>query len=150
MKNKGLFILLVVLLIGNIIWVYLYLTKHPAPRKGGSRMREQFMREVGFSKKQSADFDQLRNEQRATMEPQMDSMHVVKKKYIQAMFNGMQLDSLQRAYAQEVGRTVIMMDYKMHQQLIEARKICTPEQYVKYDSLVKNILLRQPGKNKNK
>jgi Spy/CpxP family protein refolding chaperone len=109
-------------------------------------MMERFQKEVGLTKDQVKKFETLRQQQKEGMGADFELMNSLKKEYITALFKGTGLDSLKIRYAKDLGEKMLSLDKKMYDNIMEARKICTPEQYVAYDSIVMKMMLHLPEK----
>jgi regulatory protein YycI of two-component signal transduction system YycFG len=148
MKNKGLLLLILVLLVSNVFLLYNYL-QHQSKRNKKVNAMEKFQKEVGFTKEQMNLYSDLRKKQKEELDSTMELIRIQKKEYVNAIFQNKPMDSLKRNYALPLAENMLTLDQKMYAQFMEARKICTPNQYLAYDSLIKHMMLRVPNKKHN-
>jgi Spy/CpxP family protein refolding chaperone len=148
MKNKVLLFLVFLLLISNAIVLYLYINGKHKSMDGKKRMLEKFKTEVGFTDAQAKQFEALREQQKENSKPLMDSIATLRKAYIGAIFANENKDSIREKYMKPIADKMLVMDMAMYNQLMEAKKICTPTQLNAYDSIVKKMMLRTPEKRR--
>jgi Spy/CpxP family protein refolding chaperone len=153
MKNKFLVLTILILLISNLVLLYFHFNKNK--RRGGvssgdfkEKMASKFKKDLGLTDEQANNLTTFRIEQREQLKPKMDSINVIKKEYMSLFFENKNMDSLKNIYAAKIGNSIFDLDISMYKQIVEARKICTPNQYNAYDSLMKKIMLRGTEKHK--
>jgi hypothetical protein len=146
MKNKTGILLLLALVISNAAWFwYHYSMKQKRHGRGPGKMKELITREVGFNAEQEAAFGKIFDANAATAKTIMDSIGLLKKTYVENMSLEQKNDSTQLNYASKIGSLIATMTSNSYKNLmIDARKICKPDQLDKYDSIVKNFLIRTP------
>lgn len=151
--NKKIGILLIlILLCSNVLLLFLYFNKHSKGKGGRQKMLERFKTEVGLTDVQVKQFETLREAQREANKPLMDSIINLRKAYIGVIFAKQPIDSIKRQYSIQLAAKMLQLDIVMHRQLMEAKKICTPNQYAAYDSVVMKMMTRIPdrkGSDKN-
>jgi periplasmic protein CpxP/Spy len=144
-RNKSLALLILVLLAGNAVLLYLYLSKDKKPRRDRMAfMRERLKKEIGFNDSQAVQFEDLRNKQREQMRQQGDSMRKLRGELYDAYNNG-QPDSVINRLLAAGSALQMQADRRFFEDLREARKICTPAQLPAFDSIMKNMMLNRGG-----
>jgi periplasmic protein CpxP/Spy len=143
-KNKILLFVVAVLLLTNIaMLVYFTGIKRP-PQRGGRGERQGpvtgfLQNEAGFSKQQMDVFDSLKKEHRLAIKPLFDDLGKSKDDFYQLIGNSAVPDSVLKAAAAEIGKKQVALDLQFFQNFQSIRKICTPEQQIKFDSLMPAI-----------
>jgi periplasmic protein CpxP/Spy len=148
-KNKILVVLIVLLLLANMAWLFLYIKKDKQPRREGRRMflQSQLEKEAGFSKEQIAQFETLRERQRTQMQPLLDSMEKLRGQVFDIAIKTNNDSSVIRSISQ-VAAIQQKIDLQRLENMREAKRICTPQQIPKFDSLMKRMMMFSGGRRK--
>jgi Spy/CpxP family protein refolding chaperone len=141
-KNKILVTLIVLLLLANVAWLFLYMKKGKHPGREGRRMDfyAQLKNEVGFSDAQVKQMQQLREQHRAQQEPLLDSMAKLRGEIFDRATNTDNDSAVNR----NIMKIVLLqqeMEKKWLTDIREVKKICTPQQTPKFDSLMKKTMM---------
>ncbi|MBL7726666.1 MAG: periplasmic heavy metal sensor [Dinghuibacter sp.] len=148
-KSKVLVAMIVLLLLANAVWVYLYLAKDKGPRRDGRRMfvREQLKKEAGLTDAQATQLEALREKQRKEVAPLLDSMARLRGD-LYDLSAKTAADSAVNGQLARIAQLQTAIDAQMLANLHEARKICTAEQLPKFDSIMKRMMMFSGGKRK--
>lgn len=152
-KNKLLLIAVIGLLLINIAMLFFFLNRDPEKRgpRGGreARMTEFLKQKVGFNAKQLEQYDTLSKQHREKIRSSFDEMRNSKERLLKDLGASAFSDSaMQLAAAQSAGIQK-EMELKMLQHFADIRRICTPDQQPKFDSLFYKIWSRK-GQEKKK
>ncbi len=148
MKNKTALILVFILLATNILLIF-FLFKKGGGRKGGQRqIAEKIANDIGFDKQQKEKFVVAYENTKAQSKQLMDSIGNIKKEYIEKLMLQPN-DSNLHQYTEQIANLILKIDHLNFKNLQASKIICTPSQIPIYDSIVKKIMMRLPGRNKN-
>lgn len=153
-NNKVLLIIIAALLLVNIGLLYFKVWKKVDAHKSTSVRRPQggisslLEKEVGFSKEQLAQYDQLRNKHFESLKPYFDDVRIAKDSLYRLISREQVHDSVIELYAEQVSENQKAVELKMFNYLKTIAALCTPEQRPKYDSLVQRLVKHQPGGRK--
>ena len=150
-RNKGLLLIITVLLISNLALVaYLVFGKQP-PKRSSRPGREEFVnffkKEVGFTDEQAAKFQQLSTEHFEKLRPIMSDVRKAKD----SMFSLMRQDEfpsdsvLQKA-AESIAQKQKLQELQSFTHFRKVRELCTEEQKPKFDSLIRKMINRSFGR----
>lgn len=148
-KSKVLVAMIVLLLLANAVWVFLYLGKDKSPRRDGRKMffREQLKKEAGLTDAQVTQLEQLREEQRKKVAPLLDSMAKLRGRLYDISVTAT-TDSAVNIPMVQIAELQTTIDRQMIGNLRAVRKICTAEQLPKFDSIMKKMMMFSGGKRK--
>jgi protein CpxP len=146
-KNRSLILLIVILLLTNIaVLAYFLWPKTPEKLSGPDRNRykllEPLKNEVGFSDSQIAEYKKIRDGRAGRIKGKVDDLRRVRDSlYILLSVDKPDESSLNRA-ADSIAYRQKLLDLETFEHFKLLRKICTPDQEVKYDSMVQRIVHR--------
>ena len=145
-RTKILTFLVGILLLTNIALVVFFVGKGPEKqqRRGGDRsaaVREFLKDSVGFNEQQLAQYDQLRQQNRDNMRPLFEDLGNAKMAYYK-FINQPAGDSAGQAAAALIGEKQKVLDMAFFNHFRQVRELCTPDQQVKYDSMVQQVIRR--------
>ncbi len=142
-NNKILVIIIAVLLLVNTGMVFFILRTPEKPSFHNdfkAAMPEFLQNSIGFSSQQMSQYDSLSNAYNAKFKANMESLRSDRqqefKQFAQTGFNDSAIDSIV-LLATENRK---LLDVNLLQYTKEIRKICTPEQQPKYDTLLYKVL----------
>lgn len=149
--------LVVFLLLTNIALLFYFTAfnkgepKAPKPEKRGPGITAFLQNDLGFSKQQMQDLDTLKKQHRALMKPLFDDLGKSKDNFYQLIGKPGISDSALRAAAGEIGKKQAALDLQFFQNFNSLRKLCTAEQFPKFDSAMPLLASRmmQPWQKNN-
>jgi protein CpxP len=153
-RQKWLLLLAAILLVTNVITLSIYWsTKRPEEHRndqqgGGDRQRRmgQFMvNELKLDKDQEAVYWKLRDTLVSQQKPVMDSIRDSKKRFFDLLKDTPPSDSVLQANMNEIGHLQKKLDLITFQHFQQVRALCKPEQVLKFDTVVKEIVNRMTG-----
>ncbi len=137
--NRNLLVIIGILVLTNIaiLGYFLWLRQ---PKKAVEKERvsitEQLEKEAGFTKDQIATYKAMKEAQKKAIHPMFEDMRKAKEDLFQRLGD----NSADSATLERLTDTIAARQKRIDLQTInyfrEARKICTPEQQPKYDSIV--------------
>jgi Spy/CpxP family protein refolding chaperone len=148
MKNKSLIILIAVLLLSNIILAYLLFFNKRGMNKNS--MHQKYLKEIGFNAAQVDSFMQIREKGREAVKPIMDSLSQSRNAYLTALSKTPNDTIAIQNLLAKSNEWMFKMDKHNYNNLMEAKKICTPEQLKNFDSLIIERFLKRNRKPNNK
>lgn len=155
-RQKWLLLLVAILLVTNIITLSIYWSMKPAERprneSSGDRQKRmgQFMvNELKLDKEQEAVYWQLRDTMISRQKPLMDSIRNTKKRFFDLLKDPTPQDSVLQAKADEIGALQKQLDLITFQHFQQVRALCKPEQVLKFDTVIKEIVNRMTGAWRN-
>ncbi|MBO9564598.1 MAG: hypothetical protein J7621_17610 [Niastella sp.] len=162
-RQKWLLLLVAILLVTNIITLSIYWSMKPAeqPRNnesGADRQRRmgQFMvNELKLDKEQETVYWKLRDTMLGRQKILMDSIRNTKKRFFDLLKEPAIQDTILQTRADEIGALQKQLDLVTFQHFQQVRALCKPEQVLKFDTVVKEIVNRMtsgwrgPGKPGN-
>jgi protein CpxP len=152
-KNKLLVIIMVILLLTNIALIAFILFNKPEEKRSGRADREAMMTEflqkqIGFDKQQMQQYDTLNNRHKEKMKMRFDEMRNNKQLIYQSVGSQAFSDSAINEAAIKLSAPQKDVETTMLQHFATIRKICTPEQQPKFDSLIYKIWNKAGDKKK--
>jgi len=149
-KNKPLIIIIIILLLTNvaILAYFLWLKqpdKPPPFDKNRDRLAESLKNEVGFNDKQVAEYKKIKDAQWDKMKGRFDDLRKVKDSFFHLLSVENTNDSVLNNAADSIAYRQKALDLEAYAHFKELRKLCTPEQQPKYDSLVQRMFHRMAG-----
>lgn len=156
-RQKWLLLLVAILLVTNIITLSIYWSmKTPdRPKSGqsdGDRQRRmgQFMvNELKLDKEQEVVYWNLRDSMLSRQKPLMDSIRNTKKRFFDLLKEPAPQDSVLQVKADEIGVLQKQLDLITFQHFQQVRALCNPDQVLKFDTVVKEIVNRMTGAWRN-
>jgi periplasmic protein CpxP/Spy len=145
-KNKILIFFVAVLLLTNIAMLFYFIGVKGRSSKGNHGEKRTgpvtgfLQNDVGFNKQQMDAFDTLKQRQRSSIKPLFDDLGKSKDSFYQLIGNIAVPDSILRTAASEIGKKQAALDLQFFQNFRNIRKICTPEQLIKFDSLMPAVV----------
>lgn len=113
------------------------------PQHDRSQMMRTFLKDsVGFSEQQLARYDSVRAKNKEDMKPLFDQMRQSKLAFYNLLKQPGTPDSVTQAAANLMAEKQMVVDMAFYRQFETIRALCTPEQQVKYDSIVQMIVRR--------
>ena len=149
-RTKVLLFLVGILLVTNLVLLGFFVFNKGGREDGGKRpshdrsamMRTYLKDSVGFNDQQLAQFDQVREKNKQDMKPLFEEMRQSKLAFYNLLKQSGNPDSVTRAAANRMAEKQIAIDMAFFKYFESIRTLCTPEQEVKYDSLVQQIVRR--------
>ena len=156
-RNKVLIFFVIFLVLTNIaMLVYFTSIRKPAARARAHGERQGpvtglLQNEIGFDKQQMFIFDSLKQQHRVAIKPLFDALGKSKDNFYQLIGKGSVSDTVLKAAAADIGEKQSALDIQFYQNFLSIRKICTPEQQVKFDSLMPETAskMMQPWQKNN-
>ncbi len=159
-RQKWLLLLVAILLVTNIITLSIYWSMKPAERprnnnESGDRQKRmgQFMvNELKLDKDQETVYWKLRDTMVSRQRPLMDSIRKSKKRFFDLLKEPATQDSALQSRADEIAVLQKQLDLVTFQHFQQVRALCKPEQVLKFDTVIKEIVnrmtsgWRNPGK----
>jgi len=157
-RKKWPLVLVAILLVTNIATLAFMWSirekKKPGNQSPKGRMGQFMVDQMKFTKEQEAQYWQLRDSMLNQQRPIMDSMRASKTKFF-ALLNQPDInDSALQAKTEEIGELQKRLDIVTFRHFQQIRTICKPEQLQKFDTVIKEIVIRmtnfrRPGDKKN-
>ena len=154
-KNRPLIFIIAVLLLTNIavLGYFLWFKKdHPSGGnndRGRNGIATALQKEVGFSDEQVAQYKQLKDEQSKKFRPLFEDMRKSKDSLFRLLGNQSINDSVVNNIAEVISQKQKTIDVEMFNHFKKVRRLCTPDQLPKYDSLIQRMM-RKMGKPSHK
>src|SRR5689334_10354179 len=149
-RNKVLLTIIAVLLIANIAMLVFFFRFHnhpPEEKRPG--FTEKLKSQVGFSADQMKIAVPKKDAFWKDMRGRFEEMKKTKEKFYYQLYDPSIPDSVIELKAEKIGELQKQMDLKVIKHFKEIRKLCTPEQLPRFDSLLPPIIERmtaRPGK----
>lgn len=156
-RQKWLLLLVAILLVTNIITLSIYWSMKPAERPKNTqgdgdrqkRMGQFMVNELKLDKEQETVYWQLRDTMISRQKPLMDSIRNTKKRFFDLLKEPSPQDSLLQAKADEIAVLQKQLDLITFQHFQHVRALCKPEQVLKFDTVIKEIVNRMTGSGRN-
>ncbi|MEP7251216.1 MAG: hypothetical protein ABI683_02515 [Ginsengibacter sp.] len=154
-KNKSLISIIIFLLITNIaMLVFFVFLNEPADKSSANENQGRFSKalqqDVGFSKEQYDQYQLLRKANFDKVRPMFNDVRTAKFRMYDLLYTEPVSDSVLQNKAALIGEKQEELDIQMFRHFERARKICTGEQLPKFDTAVKQLIIRmtsRPGKS---
>lgn len=141
--NRSLLVIIIALLLTNVavLGYFLWYKKKPSgyPHRGNG-IADVLKKDAGFSDEQVAKYKEMRDKQRQTIRPMFDDMRKSKDSLFSQINNEQISDSAISVIADQIARKQRAIDLQTFTYFRSVRKLCTPEQLPKYDSIVLKML----------
>ena len=152
-KNRILILAVAFLLLINIgMLVYFLFFNAPAKRgKHGGReamMTEFLQKDIGFGQQQLQQYDTLSKAHREKMKALFEEAGMNKESQMKQLAGAGFSDSAINEIAAQSAEKQRLLEVRMFQYLREVRRICTPVQLPKFDSLFQKVMGRHGGPGK--
>lgn len=151
-NNKVLVFIIFLLLLTNIavLAYFLFLCKKPAKKPDNKDGFAAVLRkEVGFNDEQVAKFNELKKSHWSDAKAKMDQIIHMKNILFDLTKVQDTVDATVLKWADSIASLQKQVEINSFRHVVQTRKICTPEQQVAYDSLMKKIInkgrTRKPG-----
>ncbi len=147
-RNKVLIFIIAILLLTNMaILVYFLWLKQPevVDRENEHRregLSQTLKKEVGFNDQQVAAYRQLKDQQWKTMKSKFDDLRRAKDSLFYLLSVPDVSDSTVDKAADLIADRQKQLDMQAFNHFKELRKVCTPEQLPKYDTLIQRMFHR--------
>lgn len=141
-NNKTLMIIIGALLVSNIILLSLYLNREIGGKKtlrNRPSAVEYMTRELELNKEQSGQFNLLWSENNEKNKPLYDSIRVNREALYQTLKSVPQPDSAVSSITDRMARFEKQLALNNYEHFRKLTSMCTPEQQVKLDSLLKKM-----------
>jgi periplasmic protein CpxP/Spy len=144
--NKILSIAVLLLLIANIALVFMLMKdKNRHDRRDRKDPGEMMAKELNMTEQQQKDFKQMREEHFKTIKPLIDSMKAAQNAYFLLIKNEGVNDSILNNYQQKVSERKSELDKALFVHFQKVRKMFTPEQQPRFDTLMLKMMERRRG-----
>lgn len=150
-RNKILLALIAVLLVANIVMLVLYFRmnkEHEVPKRPG--FTERLRKEVGFTAEQMGVFEPKKKNFLDSLRHQYANIKQTKEEFYRYMYDPSTPDSVLNAKANVIGEQQKQLDLFVIRHFKDVRKMCSPEQLPKYDSLLPTIIERMTVRPRRK
>ena len=149
--NRILVAAVVLLLAANLVMVYMMVKQKNRrgvrkEQKGGGPMG--MMKELNLSEEQKNTFEQLKDEHFKNSRPLFDSVRAAKIAYFNLVKDTTVSDSTIREFGDRVREKQAAADQMLFDHFRNVRRIFTPDQRLKFDSLVQKSMMQRGGKRK--
>ena len=153
-KSKSLVIAVVILLLTNIAMLaFILFNKAPQkkPWMGREGMMTEFLqKDIGFTKEQMTLYDTLSSQHKERMKMRFDQIRGNKENVYKELGSQAFADSAIAFAATRLSSTQQEIETNMLKHFAAVRKICTPEQQVKFDSLFYKLWNKMGDKGKDR
>jgi hypothetical protein len=142
-KYKWLFFLLSILLVSNIVLaIFLFMSNTLKDRSEGRNEAFAIYKEIGLTEQQIDSFKASKDIFFKQMRPYWNEIRELKD----SMYKKLEADSTDlsiKMLSLEIAQKTNMVDLKTYQHFVELRKLCTPEQQVRFDTLIPKFVNRR-------
>ncbi len=147
-RNKTLLTIIAILLITNLVMLILFFRMShqldSQPKKLG--FTEKLKKQVGFSQQQMSVFEPRKKIFWDKMRARLDEIKKTKEDFYFQMYDPTVPDSVIEAKANVIGNQQKELDLQVIRHFKDIRKLCTPDQLPKYDSLLPSIIERMTAR----
>lgn len=146
-KNRALILLIIILLLTNIaVLAYFLWPKHPDrvlnSERNKYKLLEPLKNEVGFSDSQIAEYKKIKDSRSGRIKSKVDDLRKVRDNFYRLLSTDNPADSLLNVAADSIAYRQKLLDLETFEHFKILRKLCTPDQEAKYDSMVQRIVHR--------
>ena len=154
-KNKALISIIIFLLITNIaMLIFFIILNKPEQAKienvEQGRFSTSLQKDVGFNKEQFDQYQALRKAHFEKMRPLFNDLRDTKFQFYDLLYAAPLADTAVNKAGAEIGEKQQQLDMQMFHYFESLRKICRQEQLPKFDTAVKQLIIRltdKPGKS---
>ena len=153
--NRNLIAIIVMLILTNIGVLAYFLWFKPA-EKADDRdklgITEMLEKEVGFTNEQLTTYKQMKDVQKKRIHPLFEEMRKAKEELFRQLGDTTASQATLEQLADTIGQRQKAIDLQIISYFREVRKLCTPEQTAKYDSVIIRAFRKmgRPAKTENK
>jgi hypothetical protein len=151
LKNKVLVTIIAILLLSNIALLVFFISGMKKPdrenqaEQKASHSTESFLQtRIGFTEQQITQFNKLREEHHQKLNPLFEDLRKTKDQFFISV-----KDSLSDSYIDSlsvlIGEKQKNLDRQVFRTIQEVRSICSPQQQIKFDSLLPKIAYKMAG-----
>ena len=144
-RNKLLLFIVAILLLANVVLLY-FLFKGDSQPKPTPRERrgisEQLKNDVGFNAEQLKAYELRREKHMGEMKGLFEDLRQTKENFFNTVRDPQAADSVVERGANAIAEKQKLIDLQTHSYFTDLRKICTPEQLAKFDSLYQQVIKR--------
>jgi protein CpxP len=147
-RNKILVSIIAILLITNLVMLITFFRvckPNPAETKKPG-FTEKLKNDVGFTPEQIAVFEPKKKVFWKRMRERFDEIKKTKETFYHQMYDPAIPDSTLESYADVIGKQQKELDLQVIRHFRDIRKMCTPEQLPKFDSLLPPIIERMTAR----
>jgi Na+-transporting NADH:ubiquinone oxidoreductase subunit NqrC len=149
-KNRALVLIIVLLLLTNVALLAYFLWLKPPDKpaaidKNRDRLAEALKNDVGFNDSQLAEYKKIKDAQWDKMKSRFDDLRKTKDNFFHLLSMENTNDSILNSAADSIAYRQKALDLGAFAHFKEVRKLCTPDQQPKYDSLVQRMFRRMAG-----
>ena len=143
-RQKWLLVLAGILLVTNIITLYMLwsIQNDKKPPQNPRRMGQFMVDQMKFDSTQEAAYWKMRDSLMVVQKPIMDSLRDAKKSYFDLLNYPGATDSALNQRSEEATRLQRRLDLVTFRHFQQVRALCKPEQYAKFDTVIKEIVNR--------
>ena len=144
-KSKLYLLIIGILLVSNIVMLFVFLGNKDEGKKGnhgpdrGAMMKEFLEKEIGFNQQQLQQYDTLSKQHKEKMKADFDALKSNKELQFKELGTKGFTDSAINDVVSRTAEKQKSMELQMLNHFAAIRKICTPEQQPKFDSLFYKI-----------
>jgi periplasmic protein CpxP/Spy len=158
-RQRWLLVLVAILLLTNIATLSIYWFKKPSheggpdhePGNREKRMGQFMVDQMKFDATQEAAYWKLRDSMIATQRPVIDSMRDAKKRFFDLLNQSDVTDAALITRSNEIAELQKRLDLATFRHFQHVRAICRPDQFQKFDTVIKEIVNRMtPFRRMNK
>ena len=151
LKNKVLVTIIGILLLANIGMLVFLVSGMRKPEREDAEGKKQahstesyLEHKLGFDKQQINDFNQLKQKHYRKLNPLFEDLRVTKDNFFVLVKDSVS-DSDVDSVADIIGQKQKFLDLQVFRTVQELRTLCTPQQQVKFDSLLPKIAYKMVG-----
>ena len=151
LKNKVLVSIIAILLMANIALLVFFLSAMKKPERENSaesaraHSTESFLQSrIGFTDAQISEFNQLKQAHYQKLFPLFEDLRKTKDQFfvlVKDSLSASELDSL----AGRIGDKQENLDRQVFETIRQVRSLCTPQQQIKFDSMLPKIAYKMAG-----
>lgn len=147
-RNKVLLSIIAILLITNLVMLYFFLQmqRHHDHDKKRPGFTEKLKREVGFTPEQMSVYEPKKKIFWKGVRERFDEIKTTKVHFYNQMYDSLIPDSVLESKAEVIGKQQKELDLHVIRHFREVRKMCTPKQLPKFDSLLPPIIERMTAR----
>jgi hypothetical protein len=144
-RNKLLLFIIAILFVANVALLYFFFKgkndSKPAAREHRG-MSEQLKKDVGFNAGQLNTYDVRRQQHMTEMKGLFEDLRQTKENFFNTVKSTQADDSVIQAGARAIAEKQMRIDLRTHGYFTDLRKLCTPDQLPKFDSLYQQVVKR--------
>lgn len=144
-RNKLLLFIVAILFLANVVLLY-FLFKGKGDPKPPTRehrgISEQLKNDVGFDAEQLQAYNLRREKHMGEMKGLFEDMRLTKENFFNTVKDPQAADSLIQSGAKAIAEKQKRIDLQTHGYFTDLRKICSPPQLPKFDSLYQQVIRR--------